>query len=188
MPKDHAKRLFNKMLNSSSLQSATIPLCTVGTQLATAEFLLINRSGCWGAARLSTCPLPKRSQSFQGYQSLQAAPSHWGQRQSQSLRGCTFSLGQRQSQSLQAAPSHWGRGRASPSRLHLLTGAAHVHWQGAGSAASVAPLGHLCGVIPAPQQSHAICWALFLNCVSSHPFLLLNPHSVTRCVIKSPPS
>ena len=159
MPKDHAKRLFNKMLNSSSLQSATIPLCTVGTQLATAEFLLINRSGCWGAARLSTCPLPKRSQSLQGYQSLQAAPSHWGQRQSQSLWGCTFSLG-----------------------------AAHVHWQGAGSAASVAPLGHLCGVIPAPQQSHAICWALFLNRVSSHPFLLLNPHSVTRCMIKSPPS
>ena len=86
MPKDHAKRLFNKMLNSSSLQSATIPLCTVGTQLATAEFLLINRSGCWGAARLSTCPLPKRSQSFQGYQSLQAAPSHWGS--PRSLTGC----------------------------------------------------------------------------------------------------
>ena len=36
---------------------------------------------------------PKRSQSLQGYQSLQAAPSHWGQRQSQSL---------------QAASSHWG--------------------------------------------------------------------------------
>ena len=173
MPKDHAKRLFNKMLNSSSLHSATIPLCTVGTQLATAEFLLINPSGCWGAAWLSTCPRPSGASP-----SRATSPSR--------LHLLTGAEAEPVPPGLHLLTG--GRGRASPSRLHLLTGAAYVHWQGAGSAASVAPLGHLCGVIPAPQQSHTICWALFLNCVSSHPFLLLNPHSVTRCVIKSPPS